>query len=157
MPSRVSDGPRELISGMLQVSPERRMSIDEVCCHPWLQHCIPRYLTMPPPVVHDANTHILKVYILPPSSSFNQSRYLDLATYLSIYMHLFALNFLCKFHQVCDDTVESVVRLVDGLDKTNLVELLHNGVENQVYTKTDDIHHVATRTFLSRLDRHLMI
>ncbi|CAM0912302.1 unnamed protein product [Alopecurus aequalis] len=109
MPSRMSEGPRELIAGMLRVNPESRMSIDEVCQHPWLQHRIPPYLTMPPPV-HDANTHILRV---------------------------------------CDDTVEDVVRLMDGLDKINLVELLHNGVENQAtvayFLILDKRHDATTR------------
>uniref|UniRef100_A0ACD6A8H6 Uncharacterized protein n=1 Tax=Avena sativa TaxID=4498 RepID=A0ACD6A8H6_AVESA len=91
IPGRISDDPRALISGMLQVSPHRRMTVGEVCHHPWLQHSIPRYLAMPPPL-HDANTQTLKV---------------------------------------CDDTVEDVAKIMVGLDKNNLVELLRTGAENQ--------------------------
>uniref|UniRef100_A0A8I6X3U9 Protein kinase domain-containing protein n=1 Tax=Hordeum vulgare subsp. vulgare TaxID=112509 RepID=A0A8I6X3U9_HORVV len=64
IPYGISDEPRALISGMLQVCPERRMSIDEVRQHPWLQHSIPRYLAMLPPL-HAAGQIFKENHVIP--------------------------------------------------------------------------------------------
>ncbi|XBJ17678.1 hypothetical protein VPH35_009033 [Triticum aestivum] len=69
IPHGISDGPRALISGMLQVCPERRMNIDEVRQHPWLQHSIPSYLAMPPPL--HADSQIFKANHVIPSLLIN--------------------------------------------------------------------------------------
>jgi hypothetical protein len=46
-------------------------------------------------------------------------------------------EFVSVFHQVCDRTVGDVVKMMGGLDKNSLLEVLHSGVENQVCTTTD--------------------
>uniref|UniRef100_A0A0E0HXU1 non-specific serine/threonine protein kinase n=1 Tax=Oryza nivara TaxID=4536 RepID=A0A0E0HXU1_ORYNI len=48
IPPYVPDDARDLISSMLIVRPDKRLTITEVRTHRWLQHSIPRYLAMPP-------------------------------------------------------------------------------------------------------------
>ncbi|RYQ85945.1 hypothetical protein Ahy_B10g105591 isoform A [Arachis hypogaea] len=49
LPSHLSPGARDLIPRMLVVDPMKRMTIPEICQHPWFQARLPRYLAVPPP------------------------------------------------------------------------------------------------------------
>lgn len=50
LPSWVPDDARDLIAGMLIVSPHKRMTMADVMAHRWLQPAtMPAYLAMPPP------------------------------------------------------------------------------------------------------------
>uniref|UniRef100_A0A0E0LI53 non-specific serine/threonine protein kinase n=1 Tax=Oryza punctata TaxID=4537 RepID=A0A0E0LI53_ORYPU len=60
IPPYVPDDARDLISSMLIVRPDKRLTITEVRTHRWLQHSIPRYLAMPP---LDARTQITRASI----------------------------------------------------------------------------------------------
>ncbi|XVF58324.1 hypothetical protein PTKIN_Ptkin07bG0057000 [Pterospermum kingtungense] len=49
LPSHLSPGARDLIRRMLVVDPMKRMTIPEICRHPWFQAHLPRYLAVPLP------------------------------------------------------------------------------------------------------------
>ena len=48
LPSHLSQFARDLILRMLVVDPMKRMSIPEIRAHPWFQHKLPQYLSLPP-------------------------------------------------------------------------------------------------------------
>ncbi len=51
LPSHLSQSSRELILRMLVVDPIKRITIAEVRQHPWYQHKLPAYLTLPPALI----------------------------------------------------------------------------------------------------------
>lgn len=51
LPSHLSQSSRELILRMLVVDPIKRITIAEVRQHPWYQHKLPAYLTLPPEMI----------------------------------------------------------------------------------------------------------
>ena len=51
LPSHLSQSSRELILRMLVVDPMKRITIAEVRQHPWYQHKLPAYLTLPPAMI----------------------------------------------------------------------------------------------------------
>jgi 5'-AMP-activated protein kinase, catalytic alpha subunit len=51
LPSHLSQSSRELILRMLVVDPIKRITIAEVRQHPWYQHKLPAYLTLPPAMI----------------------------------------------------------------------------------------------------------
>jgi 5'-AMP-activated protein kinase, catalytic alpha subunit len=51
LPSHLSQSARELILRMLVVDPIKRITISEVRAHPWYQHKLPAYLTLPPALI----------------------------------------------------------------------------------------------------------
>lgn len=51
LPSHLSQSARELILRMLVVDPIKRITISEVRAHPWYQHKLPAYLTLPPAMI----------------------------------------------------------------------------------------------------------
>jgi len=46
----VSQLSRDLILRMLVVDPMKRITMSEIRAHPWFQHKLPSYLSMPPEV-----------------------------------------------------------------------------------------------------------
>jgi 5'-AMP-activated protein kinase catalytic alpha subunit len=70
LPSHLSQSSRELILRMLVVDPIKRITIAEVRQHPWYQHKLPAYLTLPPAAIemqerYIDNEIIEKVILLP--------------------------------------------------------------------------------------------
>lgn len=51
LPSHLSQSARELILRMLVVDPIKRITMSEVRAHPWYQHKLPAYLTLPPAMI----------------------------------------------------------------------------------------------------------
>ena len=51
LPSHLSQSSRELILRMLVVDPIKRITMAEVRQHPWYQHKLPAYLTLPPALI----------------------------------------------------------------------------------------------------------
>ena len=58
LPSHLSQSARELILRMLVVDPIKRITIAEVRQHPWYQHKLPAYLTMPPAMIETHERYI---------------------------------------------------------------------------------------------------
>ncbi len=58
LPSHLSQSSRELILRMLVVDPIKRISISEVRQHPWYQHKLPQYLTLPPAMIESQERYI---------------------------------------------------------------------------------------------------
>lgn len=70
LPSHLSQSSRELILRMLVVDPMKRITIAEVRQHPWYQHKLPAYLTLPPAMIemqerYIDNEIVEKVCLLP--------------------------------------------------------------------------------------------
>jgi 5'-AMP-activated protein kinase catalytic alpha subunit len=51
LPSHLSQSARELILRMLVVDPIKRITMSDVRQHPWYQHKLPAYLTLPPELI----------------------------------------------------------------------------------------------------------
>lgn len=58
LPSHLSQSSRELILRMLVVDPIKRITIAEVRQHPWYQHKLPAYLTLPPALIEMQERYI---------------------------------------------------------------------------------------------------
>lgn len=58
LPSHLSQSSRELILRMLVVDPIKRITIAEVRQHPWYQHKLPAYLTLPPAMIERQERYI---------------------------------------------------------------------------------------------------
>ncbi len=58
LPSHLSQSSRELILRMLVVDPIKRITIAEVRQHPWYQHKLPAYLTLPPALIERQERYI---------------------------------------------------------------------------------------------------
>jgi 5'-AMP-activated protein kinase catalytic alpha subunit len=58
LPSHLSQSSRELILRMLVVDPIKRITIAEVRQHPWYQHKLPAYLTLPPAAIEMQERYI---------------------------------------------------------------------------------------------------
>lgn len=58
LPSHLSQSSRELILRMLVVDPIKRITISEVRLHPWYQHKLPAYLTLPPAMIEMQERYI---------------------------------------------------------------------------------------------------
>jgi 5'-AMP-activated protein kinase, catalytic alpha subunit len=58
LPSHLSQSSRELILRMLVVDPIKRITINEVRQHPWYQHKLPSYLTLPPEMIEMQERYI---------------------------------------------------------------------------------------------------
>jgi 5'-AMP-activated protein kinase catalytic alpha subunit len=58
LPSHLSQSSRELILRMLVVDPIKRITIAEVRQHPWYQHKLPAYLTLPPALIETQERYI---------------------------------------------------------------------------------------------------
>lgn len=58
LPSHLSQSSRELILRMLVVDPMKRITIAEVRQHPWYQHKLPQYLTLPPAAIEMQERYI---------------------------------------------------------------------------------------------------
>lgn len=58
LPSHLSQSSRELILRMLVVDPMKRITIAEVRQHPWYQHKLPAYLTLPPAAIEMQERYI---------------------------------------------------------------------------------------------------
>jgi len=58
LPSHLSQSSRELILRMLVVDPIKRITIAEVRQHPWYQHKLPAYLTLPPAMIENSERYI---------------------------------------------------------------------------------------------------
>lgn len=51
LPSHLSQSSRDLILRMLVVDPMKRITIPEIRQHPWFQHKLPAYLSLPPDMI----------------------------------------------------------------------------------------------------------
>jgi 5'-AMP-activated protein kinase catalytic alpha subunit len=58
LPSHLSQSSRELILRMLVVDPIKRITMAEVRQHPWYQHKLPAYLTLPPALIERQERYI---------------------------------------------------------------------------------------------------
>ena len=58
LPSHLSQSSRELILRMLVVDPIKRITIAEVRQHPWYQHKLPQYLTLPPELIENQERYV---------------------------------------------------------------------------------------------------
>ena len=58
LPSHLSPSARELVLRMLVVDPIKRITIAEVRQHPWYQHKLPAYLTLPPALIETQERYI---------------------------------------------------------------------------------------------------
>lgn len=58
LPSHLSQSARELILRMLVVDPIKRITIADVRQHPWYQHKLPAYLTLPPAMIETQERYI---------------------------------------------------------------------------------------------------
>jgi 5'-AMP-activated protein kinase, catalytic alpha subunit len=58
LPSHLSQSARELILRMLVVDPIKRITIADVRAHPWYQHKLPAYLTLPPATIENQERNI---------------------------------------------------------------------------------------------------
>lgn len=57
IPGHVPDMARDLISRMLVVDPLQRITCADIKRHPWLQHSLPRYLSLTPAQLDNEGTH----------------------------------------------------------------------------------------------------
>ena len=58
LPSHLSQSARELILRMLVVDPIKRITMADVRQHPWYQHKLPAYLTLPPALIEMQERYI---------------------------------------------------------------------------------------------------
>jgi 5'-AMP-activated protein kinase, catalytic alpha subunit len=58
LPSHLSQSSRDLILRMLVVDPMKRITIAEVRQHPWFQHKLPAYLSLPPDMIEVQHRYI---------------------------------------------------------------------------------------------------
>jgi len=58
LPSHLSQSSRDLILKMLVVDPMKRITIAEIRLHPWFQHKLPAYLSLPPEMIEQQERYI---------------------------------------------------------------------------------------------------
>ncbi|ONK63026.1 uncharacterized protein A4U43_C07F10630 [Asparagus officinalis] len=118
LPSHLSALARDLIPRMFVVDPMKRMTLREICEHPWFQARLLRYLVVPPP---DTMQQAKKI---------NCSQAVGPSDILLFILHSFWQMLALIFIRIDEEILQEVVKM--GFEKNHLVESLHNRRQNEI-------------------------